>query len=110
TLPPFARLENPFPGGVTAPTGSSLGLLTGVGKSITVGGAPIGQAAPFLPGLSQQFSLGLQFALPGQISLDTSYVGNNSQRLNIFNGSSTSNGRNVNQYPDRYLALGTALN
>src|SRR5437870_2584970 len=48
-LTPFARLANPFPSGVTAPTGSSLGLLTGVGKSITVGGAPIGQSAPFLP-------------------------------------------------------------
>src|SRR5207302_4217047 len=34
----------------------------------------------------------------------------NTQRLHTFNGSSTSNGRNVNQYPDRYLALGTALN
>jgi hypothetical protein len=109
-LTPFNRLANPFPSGVTLPTGSSLGLLTSIGKAITAGGAPIGQAPPFLPGLSQQFSLGMQFALPAQIAVDVSYVGNNSQRLNIFNGSSTSNGRNVNQYPDRYLALGSGLN
>ena len=109
-LTPFNRLADPFPGGITLPTGSSLGLMTGVGKSITAGGAPIGSAPPFLAGLSQQFSLGLQLALPGQMALDVSYVGNNSQRLNIFNGSSTSNGRNVNQYPDQYLSLGSGLN
>jgi hypothetical protein len=109
-LTPYDHLADPFPSGVTLPTGSSLGLLTGIGKSITIGGAPIGQATPFLAGLSQQFSLGIEFALPGQVALDVSYVGNNSQRLNIFNGSATTNGRNVDQYPDQYLALGAGLN
>jgi hypothetical protein len=54
--------------------------------------------------------MGLQFALPGQMSLDANYVGNDSQRLNIYNGSSTSIGRNVDQYPNQYLALGSGLN
>ena len=109
-LTPYNHLANPFPSGLVLPSGSSLGLLTGLGQSLTVGGAPIGQVPPFYAGLSQQFSLGLQFALPAKMSLDVSYVGNNSQRLNIFNGSSTSNGRNINQYADQYLSLGAGLN
>src|SRR5262249_19009780 len=88
--------------GLSQPTGSALGLLTGVGQSITAGGAPIGKVPNFLPGMSQQFSMGFQFALPGQISVDANYVGNNSQRLNVT--------RNVDQYPDAFLALGTGLN
>jgi hypothetical protein len=101
-LTSYNQLANPFPTGLLLPTGSSLGLLTGVGTSITAGGAPIGKVPSFQPGLSQQFSLGLEFALPGQIGLDVSYVGNNSQRLNVS--------RNVDQYPNQYLALGAGLN
>jgi hypothetical protein len=109
-LTPYNHLANPFPNGLIPPSGSSLGSLSGIGQSITAGGAPIGKVPNFYPGISQQFSLGFQFALPSQMSLDVSYVGNNSQRLNIYNGSSTSNGRNVNQYPNQYLALGAGLN
>jgi len=56
----------------------------------------------FSHGLSQQFSLGFQFALPWNISLESSYVGNVSQRLTI--------NRNVNQFPDEFLTLKTRLN
>jgi hypothetical protein len=52
--------------------------------------------------LNQQFSSGFQFALPGQISVETSYAGTVSQRLTMT--------RNVNQYPDQFLALGNRLN
>jgi hypothetical protein len=109
-LTPYNHLANPFPNGLILPSGSSLGLLTGLGQSITAGGAPIGKAPTFYHPLSQQFSLGLQFALPAQMSLDASYVGNNSQRLNVMNGSSTSGGRNINQYPNQCLSLGSGLN
>jgi hypothetical protein len=53
-------------------------------------------------GLNQQFSMGFQFALPGKVSVETSYAGTVSQRLNMT--------RNINQYPDRFLALGNRLN
>jgi hypothetical protein len=52
--------------------------------------------------LSQQFSMGFQFVLPGQVSVETSYAGTISQRLTMT--------RNINQYPDQFLALGNRLN
>ena len=101
-LTSFRTLADPFPSGLTAPPGASGGLLTAVGQSLTAGGATSNGVPDLLHGLSQQFSMGVQFALPGSISLEASYVGNVSQRLNI--------NRNVNQYPDRFLDLKTRLN
>jgi hypothetical protein len=46
--------------------------------------------------------MGFQFALPGQFSVETSYVGNISQRLTLT--------RNINQFPDQFLSLGNRLN
>jgi hypothetical protein len=101
-LTPFNRLSNPFPNGLSQPLGAAGGLLTAVGQTLTAGAAPLGSSPPFLPPLSQQFSMGLQFLLPGQISIAPSYVGNVSQRLVMQ--------RNMDQYPNRFLALGTRLN
>ncbi len=53
-LTPSGSLSNPFPQGIVAPTGSSLGALTGLGTSIT--GNPRGQVS----GTSQQWSLNVQ--------------------------------------------------
>jgi hypothetical protein len=101
-LTPFNTLANPFPGGVALPPGASGGLLTGVGKSINAGLAAIGSVPDFKDAMNQQFSMGFQFVLPGQVSLETSYVGNNVQHLPIS--------RNINQYPTADLALGNLLN
>jgi hypothetical protein len=101
-LTPFNKLSNPFPSGVSLPPGASGGLLTGVGKSINGGLAAIGGVPNFKDAMNQQFSTGLQFVLPGQVSLETSYVGNNVQHLSIS--------RNINQYPTADLALGNLLN
>jgi hypothetical protein len=73
-LTPFNKLSNPFPSGVSLPPGASGGLLTGVGKSINGGLAAIGGVPNFKDAMNQQFSTGLQFVLPGQVSLETSYV------------------------------------
>jgi hypothetical protein len=100
---PYNTLSNPFPSGVATPPGASGGLLTGVGTSITAGLAPIGSVPPFRDAMNQQFSMGFQFVLPGQISLETSYVGNNVQHLTTAN-------RNIDAYPVADLALGSALN
>jgi hypothetical protein len=109
-LTPFNTLSNPFPAGVTVPPGASGGLLTGVGQSITAGIAAIGSVPAFKDGLNQQFSTGFQFLLPGDISLQASYVGNNVQHLPITNFNSTSGGRNIDSYPVADLALGNLLN
>ena len=76
--------------------------MTGVGKSVTAGGAPIGNVPRYLQGLGQQFSTGFQFVLPGQVSVAASYAGNVSQRIAV--------NRNINQYPNEFLPLKTRLN
>jgi hypothetical protein len=98
------RLANPFPNGLSQPRGAGAGLLTAVGQTLNpVTAAPIGSVPDFDNGRSQQYSTGFQFALPGAISLETSYVGNRSSRLTI-------NNRPINDIPNQYLALGTRLN
>lgn len=102
-LTPFNRLSDPFPDGLIQPPGAAGGLLTGVGQSITAGGIMPDEKVPnYKHGMSQQFSTGFQVVLPAGVSLETSYVGNVSQRLPIT--------RNINQYPNEYLALRTRLN
>ncbi|HKA00689.1 MAG TPA: TonB-dependent receptor [Candidatus Solibacter sp.] len=100
---PFNRLSDPFPNGLSQPLGAKGGLLTAVGQSVTAPFASIGSVRKFKDGLSQQFSMGFQFALPWQISLEIGYVGNRSQHLTI-------NNRVDNDIPNQYLALKTRLN
>ena len=66
---------NPFPSGVTIPRGSAGGLLTGVGN-----GASFDFPQRRIP-RSQQFSIGIQRLLPGNMTLDVRYTGNYSNRL-----------------------------
>jgi hypothetical protein len=102
-LTPFNTLRNPFPSGLAQPPGAALGLLTGVGQSITAGlASPENFLPDFRPGLNQEFSQGFQFVLPGELSVQASYVGSLSQRLTIS--------RNIDQYPNQFLPLQTRLN
>ena len=102
-LTPFNRLSDPYPNGLVQPPGVAGGLVTGVGQSLTAGGIAAGNIVPnYQHGISQQFSTGFQVVLPHSISFEAAYVGNLSQRLAIS--------RNINQYPDQYLALGNRLN
>ena len=98
----YNPLSNPFPNGLSIPSGSSGGLLTAVGQTITAGVAGPNGAPNYLHSLSQQYSMGFQFVLPGNVSLETSYAGNDSQHLTLT--------RNADQYPNQDLALGTRLN
>ncbi|MBM3740622.1 MAG: hypothetical protein FJW39_33150, partial [Acidobacteria bacterium] len=102
-LTAFNTVRNPFPAGVSRPPGAAGGLLTATGQSVTAG---IAGSASFLPnfrhGLNQQFSQGFQVVLPGELSIQASYVGSLSQRLTIT--------RNGNQYPDAFLPLQNRLN
>ncbi|HYL78269.1 MAG TPA: TonB-dependent receptor [Bryobacteraceae bacterium] len=62
-------LENPFPLGIQAPTGSSAGLLTGVGQAILFDGRqrPIPR--------TYEYSAGFQRELPWNVMVEASYVG-----------------------------------
>jgi hypothetical protein len=102
-LTPFNTLRNPFPNGLVTPPGAAGGLMTAVGQGVTAGQA---SARNFLPdfkhGFNQNFSQGFQFILPGDVSVQASYVGSAAQRLTLS--------RNINQYADSYLPLQTRLN
>ncbi len=62
-------LQDPFPGGLTAPSGPGLGLLTNIGNAVNFDGRrrPIPR--------TYQYSFGLQRWLPWNARLDMSYVG-----------------------------------
>jgi len=92
---PQFNMDNPFPDGLTQPSGSSQGLLTNVGLSI--GGYPRQQQVSY----SEQWSLDVQRMLPANIALTVGYVGNNGIHLYVP--------YNYNQLPDSDLSMGTQL-
>jgi len=100
-LNPLNYLSNPFPTGLTEPTGSSLGLLTSVGQTLgaTRDGA-IDRGSKV--GYSQQWSFSIQQQLPGSMSIEAAYVGSKGTHL-------MDNGWQLNQLNPMYLSLGTAL-
>jgi hypothetical protein len=62
-------LENPFPNGIVAPSGSALGLLTNVGRATNFDGRQ-----RLIP-RTVQYSIGLQRHLPWGVFLEASYSG-----------------------------------
>jgi len=85
-----ATLANPFPNGLTQPTGAAGGLLTNIGQGLTF----------FDPNLkhsySQRYSLGIQRELLWGFVADVGYVGNRGTRIAVF--------RNYNATPARFLS------
>lgn len=92
---PQFNQANPFPNGLTQPTGNSLGLNTLAGQSIS--GIPRQQKISY----SEQWSLDIQRQLPGNFVVTLGYVGNNG--LHLYTPV------NYNQLPDADLALGSKL-
>ena len=78
TPTPYFANGNPFPSGVQTPVGNSLGLLTALGN-----GASVDFPGRRIP-RSQEFSIGFQRQLPGQMVLDARYAGNYTDRLRVF--------------------------
>jgi hypothetical protein len=66
---PASIISNPFPSGILAPPGSSLGLQTLLGQS------PNFTDASGKIGYVYNYSFGVQQILPGQIRVEASYVG-----------------------------------
>jgi len=71
----IANLTNPFPNGVTLPIGSSQGLGSYMGTSVTVLGNQL--MTPFM----QRWQISVQRQLPGQSVLEIAYVGNHGTHL-----------------------------
>jgi hypothetical protein len=92
-------LSNPFPAGITQPTGNTLGPLEGIGQSISLY-SPSGHSPEI-----QQYSVDIQRELPFGIALEVGYVGSHSTHLTISSASI-----NINTLNPSYLSMGSALN
>jgi hypothetical protein len=71
-------LQNPFPNGLTQPTGNTQGLYQNIGSSIST----LFVRNPKTP-YSEQFSLGFQYALPKDLTLEANYIGTMGRHLKI---------------------------
>jgi hypothetical protein len=78
---PLTSLENPFPSGLVPPTGSSLGILTGLGGDIEF--VDQDKGAPKV----HQYAIDVQRELPGQLSVSLAYMG--AKGVDIGYGGST---------------------
>ena len=92
---PNRFLRDPFPNGFIQPTGSDLGLATNLGQALN--SPDYGQLSPYV----QQWNLGIQNSLPGDVLLEVAYAGSKGTRL--------IGDLNFNQIPDQFLALGNDL-
>ncbi len=72
-----SSLDNPFPGGFSLPTGSSLGLMTGVGQSVSV--FPSRLLSPYM----QRWELSMQHAASRRTALQIGYVGTRGTHLSL---------------------------
>jgi len=90
---PTVTMSNPFPNGLTQPSGNTLGLLTGAGGDITF--IDPNKGAPRV----QQYSVDLQRELPGGVSVTAGYTGTTGTNLDW--GTSI----NINQIDPKYLGM-----
>ncbi len=95
-LTPFTTLSNPFPGGLIAPPGGSLGGLQDVGFSTN--GVPSSRHSPYV----QQYSAGLQYAFTTNDVVTATYIGNHGTHLLL-------SGFNHSETNPSYLGMGDAL-
>jgi hypothetical protein len=96
---PVNLLSNPFPSGMTTPTGNTLGAQTLVGQSINA--ARRLHKTPY----SQVYSADFQYQIGNAGLFELGYAGSQGRQL-LFGSAA-----NLNQLPASYLSLGTtALN
>ena len=93
---PYNTMSNPYPGGLNAATGSSLGAATLLGQTISATQRDL--KTPY----TEQWNLGIQEQLAKNLSLDLTYVGTHS----LHDPSSMT----LDELPDSDLTLGNALN
>lgn len=85
-----ALASNPFPDGLLPAKGNADGLATYLGQGIAFDSNLTKQAN------SQRWTLALQKLLPGQVTMETAYVGNRGTHLNLT--------RQINAIPAQYLS------
>ena len=95
-ITPFNLFSNPYPEGFRPLPGASQGLLTGTGGNLEA----VIRETP--SPLSMQWNVNLQRQFPGQILLESAYVGTRGLQLHT--------GATSNQLSPEYLALGAQLN
>jgi hypothetical protein len=98
---PTTSLTNPFPNGLQAPTGSSLGLLTGTGGDVFF--VDPNRGAPRV----QQYSVDLQRELGRGVTLSIGYTGVTGTNLSWTgsNAGATAGYININQLDPKYQSL-----
>ncbi len=94
TNTPVNSLSNPFPSGVVLPTGSSQGLSTALGQSVSFIDPSHVQPR------STQFTLNVQQQLPGSVVVQVGYVGTRPTHLEV--------NHNINILPAQYYNQGAA--
>jgi hypothetical protein len=91
-----ATLANPFPTGLRAPLGTSVGLMAQAGDALTVFDDK--RLNPY----NQQWQFSVQRELPSRVLFEAAYMGMHSlKQIENFN---------VNERPDQFLALGRTEN
>jgi hypothetical protein len=85
-----ATLANPFPNGIQAPTGASLGTMTFVGQAVS-----FFNPKPLTPYM-QRWEFDIQRELPHRVLIDVAYVGNRGTHLEVT--------RNLDALPNQYLS------
>lgn len=93
---PYDTMSNPYPSGLNAATGSSLGAATLLGQTITAPERDL--KTPY----TEQWNLGIQQQLAPNWSIDLTYVGTH--------GLHEPDTMTLDQLPDADLALGSGLN
>ncbi|WP_321474257.1 TonB-dependent receptor [uncultured Paludibaculum sp.] len=106
-LTPAGSIENPYPQGLSLPIGSSQGLQTLLGNSLSV--LSVNSPSTY----NARWQASVQRELQSDWRLEAAYVG--SRAINQFVGNSGSGGageqqRRLNFIPEKYLSLGSVLN
>jgi Carboxypeptidase regulatory-like domain len=103
TTTPINSFSNPFPGGVLQPVGRSSSYLSVIqGQTVTTN-------LPNEPSTyAEQWNLDMEKDLGHQFLLNIAYVGNHGVHQQLPAGLND-NGQGLDQIPDQYLSMGSAL-
>jgi hypothetical protein len=90
------NLFNPFPTGVAAPPGASLGFATFLGRDLDI--LPVDRNN----GQTRRWEISIQRELPGQWLLEAAYIGN--RAYDLTTGNNSNDNIVINAIPARYLS------
>jgi hypothetical protein len=97
---PTNLVSNPFPNGITPPTGNALGANTLVGE----GAGQLWRKGPHPVGAIYQWSMDFQYQVSSHSVAEIGYTGVRGRRLLFGNPNF-----DLDQLPDKYLSLGSQL-